>query len=61
MMMASYLISDKVSCQKERNMIGTYALKIISFYMYDDDGDDGTIFEQVVRSREIFCALKESG
>ena len=31
MMMASYLISDKVSGQKERNMIGTYALKIISF------------------------------
>ena len=29
-MMASYLISDKVSGQKERNMIGTYALKIIS-------------------------------
>ena len=22
---------------------------------------DGTIFEQVVRSREIFCPLKESG
>ena len=51
-MMASYLISDKVFGQKERNNF---------FYMDDDDGDDGTIFEQVVRSREIFCPLKESG